>query len=250
MDNYFNEDYIDFKKLAIDEKYIKTKTDNCEYVLNMCIESATDKKFIGLITEPGYSTQSGILDFTKFKRNYKYYFDICTRSKGLKKSLIGFLQKELPPFINLNSSNEDYLVSAMGHYFKTIDVNRKRLIIFHNTENLSGLKGYGTIYKLSEKVRNLSGILITINNAKFETLQKLSNKHSDIYNLLSVFEWKILPPPSTKELSSHCFARGILGNKLIEKLLKTASNFRILNREINKIRDLCIKRGYIENTGL
>jgi hypothetical protein len=37
MDKEFlNDDYFDFKKLSIDEKYIKINTNNCKYVFEEC----------------------------------------------------------------------------------------------------------------------------------------------------------------------------------------------------------------------
>ncbi|MFN4945605.1 MAG: hypothetical protein ACK5FG_02780, partial [Chryseotalea sp.] len=41
-------------------------------------------------------------------------------------------------------------------------------------------------------------------------------------------------------------ARGVLGKIIIDKLIKDTSDFRTLNKKINNIKELSIKRGYIK----
>jgi hypothetical protein len=246
----YNEEYFDFKKLAIPERFVKTKTKNCEYVFNTCIEIATKNSCVGLITEPGYSARSGIEDFQKNTRKYKDYFGPCSKSNNLKAILTDFLLRMLPPFVKINETNENYLMSSIGHHFKKIDSRRERIMIFYNIENLTGRKPFGVLYTLTHQIRNQAGVLVTINAARFQQLQNLAVKHSDISNFLSVFKWRELPAPSRPELGQHCFNRGALGKRVVDRLLNKAGDFRILNMEINKIRDLLVKKGYLKCTNL
>ena len=178
--------------------------------------------------------------------NVKYYFEVCTASKGLRKTLVDFLQLELPPFINVNQSSEDYLVNALSYYFNNINSKRKRLIALHNFENYSGIKNYGIVQKLSEKLKDTSGMVITLNERKFNQLTNISEKRSDIQKFLLAFDWRLIPPPSPQELGTYCVARGVLGKIIIDKLIKDTSDFRTLNKKINNIKELSIKRGYIK----
>ena len=244
--NFFNEEHFDFKKLALDERFIKTKTDNCEYAFSTCLEVADNKTCVGLITEPGYGTRSGIEDFIKKSRKYKESYGQCSREKPLKAILTDFLMHELPPFVKIHETSEDYLIEALSHHFKNIDAKRKRIMIFYSTESWVGLRPFSALYRLSSELKNETGILISINASRFRQLQKLASKHSDINNFLSSFDWRELPPPSLAELGQHCFNRGVYGKRIVDRLLNKASDFRILNMEINKIRDLLVKKGYLK----
>jgi hypothetical protein len=241
--DFYNEDYFDFKRLAIDERFIKTTTANCTYAYDTCLNAASKLKCIGLINEAGYGVRSGIEDFTKRTR-YKYYYGICTKTKRLKKILTEFLYIDIPIFIKLDSSNEDYLVNAIGHLFRN-ETKRNRLMIFYNAENLS-LREYGVVYRLVTEVKRHAGVVLSINGNKFLKLQNWSTKHPDISNFLTCFTWEELPPPDSRELGQHCVARGILGKKIIDRLINRINDFRILNMEINKIRDLLAKKGYLK----
>jgi|GEM_PF-6266277 len=248
MDNdLYNGDYFDFKKLAVPERFIKTNTNNCKYAFETCLEVAKGNKCVGLITEPGYGARSGIEDFIKVTREYKEYYGLCSRSNNLKKILSDFLRGELPAFADINGSNEDSLISAISYHFNNINRKRKRIMIFYNLENLTGLRPFGVLYKLAGEMKDVSGVLVSINAVRFAQLQKLAAKHSDINNFLTVFEWRELPPPSPDELGQHCFNRGALGKRVVNKLLAKASDFRILNMEINKIRELLVKKGYVKD---
>ncbi len=238
----YNEDYFDFKRLAIDERFIKTTTANCTYAYDTCLSAASTLKCIGLINETGYGVRTGIEDFIKRTR-YKYYYGIRTKTKRLKKILTEFLYVDIPIFIKLHSTHEDYLVNAIGHLFRN-ETKRKRLIIIYNAENLS-LREYGVVCRLVEEIKRHAGVVLSINASKFRKLQIWSTKHSEISNFLACFIWEELPPPDARELGQHCLSRGILGKKIIDRLINRASDFRILNMEINKLRGLLVDKGYL-----
>jgi hypothetical protein len=241
----FNADYFDFKQLAIDEKFIKTKVANTEYAFNTCIEAGQHNKNIGLITEAGYGVRTGIEDFRKRMRGYRQYFEVCSRNVGLMPILKRFVLMDLPKDVKITDTKYDYLVSAISYNFKHLNKKRKHIIILCNFENLPGLRQFGAIYKLTCEVKNRGGIVLSINGAKLADLHNKAKRHSDVRNFLGAFDWREMPPPSPEELGQHCFNRGVLGKRIIDRLLKKCFDFRVLNIEINKIREMLIKRGYI-----
>jgi hypothetical protein len=241
--DFYKEDYFDFKRLAIDERYIKTPAGNCEYAYQTCLSAAKDNTRVGLITEPGYGIRSGIEDFIK-RTGFRYYYAKCTNAKRLKQILIEFLYVDIPIFIKLENSNVDHLVKSIGYKFRN-DERKHRIIVLYNCENLS-IREFGALYNLSEETKGHAGFVIGLNKARFKLLQNISTKLSDVNNFLSVFDWRELPPPDPNELAQHCLSRGVLAKKLIDRLLDKASDFRILNREINKIRTLLIDKGYLK----
>lgn len=242
-----NPDFFDLKRLTINERHIKTKTANCEYVFDACIEAATRNLHIGIITEPGYSAHSGIKDFTNQYKLCRYYYDVCSGSRNLKEILIGFVLQDLPPFIKINRTNEDYLVKAIGHYNKHIGSPKKsRIMIIYSVENLKRNQSFGDLYKLSQALKGYSGLLISVNATCFGRLQVLAERYSHIKNFISAFDWRQLPPPDPKELGQHCIARGVLAKNVIDKLLNKVSDFQMLNREINRIREELSEKGYLQ----
>jgi hypothetical protein len=246
---FYNEKYFDFELLKIPAAFIKVNSENCSYAYDSCLRAAQRKETIVLIKERGYGVHSGIADFIK-KTRYKYYHAVCSPNNQLKEILCKFLFLEFPEVVNFTYATEHDLTSSFIYLLKEDILHRKRnvnrIIILRNIDTLY-VKSISTMGRLVKELKGVVGIVGTISSDGFEKLKIQGEHYTDTGDFVidSSVQWETVPPPKPNELADYCIARGVLGKRVIDKIIKDYPNFIALERKIEGIKINLKEKGFL-----
>lgn len=241
-----NSEHFDFGRLSLQtNSFLIESFHNYKFVQQRCQEAALEKKAIVLLTEPGYGTKTAIEKYLK-TFGTRYYFADCAPSYKMRAILTDFMSIDLPASVPLYASQARHLVDGLAYLFSNVNGGaKKRILILHNVQNLP-LKEFEIIHNLILKIKGMCGVLITMSNKRLQELEVQSEKETYLRDFLTEhYGWYRLQQPDLNELKAYCMERGIIGLPIIERLLKKGTDFKLLNLEIEKIKELLIKRGFV-----
>ncbi len=151
--------------------------------------------------------------------------------------------------VELGNTIDDHLVNALAYLFKE-ELNKShrqnKIIILRRVENLNQ-NGLSTLELMTRKMNGIIGILFTISDSDYNTrILGLGDQKKCLKDLITRAKWERIDPPSPENLAAYCFKRGVLGEKIILKLISKYPDYKLLRHKIDEIRDTFIKEGYIK----
>jgi hypothetical protein len=243
-----NLEYYNLELLKIPSRLIKAPGRNSENISNRCVEIARGKEIVGIIQDPGYGIGTGI---NLFKRTTRFeHFDFtCTQTITTNEILLAILRKCTDNVVELGDTIDDHLVNALAYLFKEELAKSHRpdkIIILRDVENLK-LIGLSTLELMTRKMNGIIGILFTISGTDYNNrILGQGDKKKFLKDLATRVKWEGIDPPSPEDLAAYCFKRGVLGEKIILKLISKYPDYKLLGHKIDEIRDSFIKEGYIK----
>lgn len=234
--------------LKIPSRLINAPGKNSESICNRCIEIARRNEIVGIIHESGYGVGSGLNLFKRTTR-FDYYDFMCTKTITTNEILLTILRKCTGNIVSLGDTIDDHLVNALAYLFKE-ELNKShrpnKIIILRGVENLT-LRGLSTLDLITRKMNGLIGILFTISETDYnKRILGKGDKQKYLKDLATRVKWERIEPPSSEDLAAYCFKRGVLGEKIVLKLISKYPDYKLLGHKIDEIRDALIKEGYIE----
>lgn len=243
-----NLQHYNLELLKIPSKFIKAPGKNSENIYKRCIEITREKELVGIIQEPGYGIGNGI-DLFKRTTRFEHFDFSCTKTMTTNEILLTILRKCTNNVVQLGETLDDYLVNALTYLF-TEELKKfhrpNKIIILRGVENLN-LKGLSTLELMTRKMNGIIGILFTISDYDYnKRFLGQGDKIKYLKDITTRVKWEKIDPPCPEDLARYCLKRGVLSEKIIQKMITKYPDYKSLGHKIDSIRDTFIKEGYIK----